>query len=312
MVSAFAHFARGARGLVAASLLIVPPLFAVSHAEPLAVEVRSLDDIAFLNELTQQVRARLASSADRYRLSTGTESPQVIVTVGPTALKLALGERRSAPLLAIGVARPTFITSLEAKGMTPETVRDVCGIFVGQSPRHNLALVRALLPKATTLGVFDSPSLPVRPAFRVLAKDMSLTVAAETVSSATQALAALDPLLKKSDALLVTQGADATNSGNIRQIVLAGLLAGKPVVGGVTDGFVEVGAVGAIYSRAEDIAAEVLRRLELWRSMRTLGASGYARDWFIRVNPTTATTLRLSLPAQGELRSTVARLAGDE
>ena len=311
-MSVVADFACRVRRLLAALLLIVPPLITVAHAEALAVEVRSLDDIAFLKELSQQLRARLTSGGDRYRLTTGTESPQVIVTVGPTALKLALAERRSAPLLAIGIARPTFIASLEAKGMTPETVRDVCGLFVGQSPRHNLALVRALLPKAASLGVFDSPSLPVRPAFLVLAKELSLTVNAETVSSPAQALAALEPLLKKSDALLVTQGADASNNRNIRQIVLAGLLAGKPVIGGVTDGFVEEGALGAIYSRSEDIAAEALRRLELWRSMRTLGASGYARDWFIRVNPATAKTLSVVLPTESDLRSTIARLAGDE
>lgn len=300
---------RFLQSLLLAMALIVP--LQPAHAEPIAIDLRIQDESEFIKMLGQQLRVRLGATPEKYRLVTGAQT-QVILTIGPKAFQQTLAEKSRLPLLAVGIARPTFVSALESNGMTPETARDICGIFVGQSPRHNLALVRALLPRATQLGVFSSPGLPVRPPFAVAAQELSLSIASETVSSPAQTLAVLDRLLVRSDALLVSQSPDSTNGSNIRQIVLASLYAGKPVIGGATDGFVEEGALAAIFSKREDLEQEALRRLEVFRGVHTLGTSGYSRDWSIRVNRAIATTLRLTLPKDEELRATIARLAGDE
>ncbi len=281
-------------------------------AEVLSLQLRIDDDSEFLRQVVAHARAGIAAQPERFRLVTETAAPNVIVTVGLKAFQRSLNDRGKVPVLALAIARPLYISSLAAKGLTPEAARDVCGIFGGQSPRHNLALIRALMPDAKTLGGFSSDALPVRPAYFVLLREFSFGFVSETVASPVEALEKLDSLLRKSDALTIAQTVDAVNSTNIRQLILASLRAGKPAIGGSNTSFVDEGALGAIFSTPENVWQEGLHRLSLYRTVRTLGASDYAREWVLAINRATAATLRLKLPGDDEIKAAIKRLLGEE
>lgn len=289
---------------------IVPSLSL--FAQVLSIQLRIDDDSELLRQVVAHAKRGIAEQPERFRLVAETTTPDVIVSVGLKAFQRSLNDRGKTPLLALAIARPLYIQSVEAKGLTPETARDICGIFGGQSPRHNLALVRALMPEAKTLGGFSSRALPVRPPYLVLAREFSFNIFTEAVSSPTEALEALDRVLQKSDVLGATQVPDSTNSTNIRQIILTSLRAGKPVIGGANASFVDEGALGALFSTPENVWQEGLHRLNLYRNARTLGASDYSRQWVLAINRATATTLRLKLPSDDELRAEIKRLLGEE
>lgn len=232
-------------------------------------------------------------------------APPVIVTLGVDAFKTAIAERPRRRILAAAIARPLFVATLESQGLTPETASEITGIFVGQSVRHNLALLRAAFPKAESVCALDTKNIPFRAPAHAAAKAFGFTPVVIAIESPLDLLQKVDAALSRCDMLWITHDTSAVTGETVRPLLLTALRHGKPVLGGIVPDFVERGALATISSTSENIEHEITKRLENFTRSRTLGASGYASEWRIWVNRSVATTLKLEVPDDAVLRQRV-------
>jgi hypothetical protein len=286
-----------------------------AHATALEVEIRIQSQSRFAIDFAASLRKRLELQPQIYALretgETKAISNTVILTVGMEAFRSALAERPRRRILAAAIPRPAFLSMLEREGLTPETVSDVTGIFVGQSVRHNLALLRAIFPSGETVCAFDTRNIPFRTPATEASRKFGFTSIAIRVESPLDVLPKLEAAIARCESLWITHDTSAVTADNVRPLLLLALRHGKPVLGGVIPDFVELGALATISSTAEQNETEVINRLDQFRKSRTLGPSGYSSDWKIWVNRSVATTLKLDVVDDATLRERVTRLLSE-
>jgi ABC-type uncharacterized transport system substrate-binding protein len=280
-------------------------------AAPIEIELRSQSTNRFVQELAVSLKRRLAQQSEKYtirdRSDVGSALPAVTITLGSEAFKAAIVERPRRRILAAAIARPSFVAVLESEGLTSETASDIAGIFVGQSVRHNLALSRAVFPKAETACAFDTKNIPFKNPAMEASRKFGFTTIAIPIESPLDVLQKLEPVLSRCDFLWITHDTSAITGETIRPLLLMTLRRGKPVLGGVIPDFVEQGALATISSTNEHLENEIVNRLEVFQRSRTLGASSYSSEWKIWINRRVAETLNIEVADDQVLRERVVR-----
>jgi ABC-type uncharacterized transport system substrate-binding protein len=282
------------------------------RAMPLEIELRHNSSNRFIAELAGSLRERLSRAPEKYALRDRNAPPSdtatpIIVTLGSDAFKTAISERPRRRILAAAIPRPVFVSTLESQGLTPEMAGEITGIFVGQSVRHNLALLRAAFPKSESVCALDTKNIPFRAPAHVAAKAFGFTPVVIAVESPLDLLQKVDVALSRCDMLWITHDTSAVTGETVRPLLLTALRQGKAVLGGIVPDFVEQGALATISSTSENIEYEITKRLESFNRSRTLGTSGYASEWRIWVNRSVATTLKLEVPDDALLRQRIVR-----
>jgi hypothetical protein len=284
-------------------------------ATPLEIEIRARSQSRFANEFANAMRLRIQAQSEKYLLVDPNRntrySAAVVVTVGMDAFRDALSERPRRRILATAIPRPAFVSLLEREGLTPETAPDVTGIFVGQSVRHNLALLRAIFPNAKNLCAFDTKNIPFRAPAAEASRKFGFTTLAIAVDSPLDVLPKLEANISRCELLWITHDTSAVTSENIRALLLISLRNGVPVMGGVIPDFVDQGALATISSTSEQNEDEALSRLENFRKHRMLGPSAYANEWKIWVNRKVVSTLKMEVPDETVLSERIVKLLAE-
>jgi len=131
-------------------------------------------------------------------------------------------------------------------------------VFVLDQPiKRRLALIRSLLPKASTLSVVFGPDSALREEeLRREAKGYDFALKVATVESGNELPPAMKALLSNSDALLLLYDPVLTSSSSIRFLLYSAYQSRVPVVG-YSEGYVRAGAIAAAYSSPEALGCQV-------------------------------------------------------
>ena len=171
-----------------------------------------------------------------------------------------------------------------------------------QPIKRQLDLITALLPQARSIGLLYTTQPKELNALRMLASTRKLLVNERAVDAGTGIHAALQELLLSSDALLAWPDAEIYNASTIRNILLATYRNKVPLLG-FSGAYVKAGAVGAVFSTPQQIAAQSASIVQAYRESHSLPAMQYAKEFEVSVNEQVARSLGLTIKSAAQLRA---------
>ena len=178
-------------------------------------------------------------------------------------------------------------------------------IYLDQPIKRQLDLIAAVLPKASSIAVLYAAPPKELNILRMMAAARKLDFNERSVSSAAGSSglhAALQELLLGSDVLLALPDAGIYNTATIRNILLATYRNKVPLIG-FSPGYVKAGALCAVYSTPEQIAAQTIGIIQDYAETHTLPAAHYAKEFEVSVNDQVARSLGLHIRSASQLRS---------
>lgn len=209
----------------------------------------------------------------------------LIVTVGVKATDRMMGE--ATPVLAVMVPSATYLDLLEKQ----TRVKQISAIYIDQPLSRQVALLDAVLPESPRVGVLYSTESRInlnelrteldRQGYKLVAKQVR---GSETLSSD------LDDVLEHSDVLLAIPDSTIFNSSYIRNILLSSYRKRIPLVG-LSQAYVNAGALCAIFSTPEQLAAQTSAETNAFAQTRHLPAPQAPSLFTVAVNKEVARTL---------------------
>ncbi|OGS90056.1 MAG: hypothetical protein A2X75_03560, partial [Gallionellales bacterium GWE2_58_10] len=194
----------------------------------------------------------IESQADAASRSNGGAKIDLVIAVGMKATEFAITDF-DAPLLSTMIPRTSY-EMLREKHSSLRSSNAVSAIYLDQPWDRQLNFIQAALPRHSVVGVLYSPNTPI--VLPRLPQGMSLN--AKSVSSAKTLFATLENILNSSDVLLVIPDSEIYSSSNVRNILLASYRQRVPLIG-VSQAYVNAGALCAIFSTPEQLAEQVAK-----------------------------------------------------
>lgn len=246
--------------------------------------------------LANNVNAAIVSSQAGENLGRD-DDPKIDLTisVGLKATEHAIASFR-APLLSAMVSRNDYETLIE-RHSSRRSAATVSAIYLDQPWDRQFNFIRAALPDLRVVGVLYSPDnnilLPRLP------RGMSLN--ARSVLPSEKLFDALESVLGSSDALLVIHGNEIYSSSNMRNILLTSYRKKVPLIG-ISQAYVNAGALCAIFSTPEQVAGQVLEAIVSFATNRQLPEPRYPAAFSIAVNQQVARSLEIVLDSPEVIR----------
>jgi putative ABC transport system substrate-binding protein len=237
----------------------------------------------FRQNLSSNVHVRLLEHPEDF--SANDLPADLIVTVGVKATDRMMGE--ATPVLAVMVPSATYFDLLEKQ----TRVKQISAIYIDQPLSRQVALLDAVLPESPRVGVLYSTESRInlnelrteldRQGYKLVAKQVR---GSETLSSD------LDDVLEHSDVLLAIPDSTIFNSSYIRNILLSSYRKRIPLVG-LSQAYVNAGALCAIFSTPEQLAAQTSAETNTFAQTRHLPAPQAPELFTVAVNKEVARTL---------------------
>ena len=230
----------------------------------------------------------------------------LVIAVGTKATELAITDFNS-PVLAVMVSKAGYETLLERYFSQSTTkAKAVSAIYLDQPWSRQLNFIQAALPKHDIVGMLYSPNtsmvLPRLP--------HGMSINARSVRSAESLFAALEYILDSSDVLLVVPGSEIYSSSNMRNILLTSYRKKVPLVG-ISQAYVNAGALCAIYSTPEQLAWQAAAMIVSFATDRRLPEPQYPAAFSIGLNQQVANSLGIELAPPEVIRQRMDK-AGEE
>ena len=217
--------------------------------------------------------------------SIGDQPADLIVTVGVKATDRMMATH--IPVLAVMVPSATYFDLLEKQ----TRVGQISAIYVDQPLSRQVALLSAALPERKRVGVLYSAAAQInleelhneldKQGYKLVAKQVQ---GDKTLSSD------LRDVLEHSDVLLAIPDSTIFNSSYIRNILLSSYRRHIPLVG-LSQAYVNAGALCAIFSTPEQLAAQASDATTLFAQTRHLPAPQPPSLYTIAVNQEVARAL---------------------
>jgi hypothetical protein len=224
----------------------------------------------------------------------------LVVAVGMKAMESALTDS-GVPVLGVMLHKRSYEALLEktnARGRVAET----SAIYLNQPWERQLDFIQAALPGRRRIGLLHSPDTHLELAgLRESFADRGMTLVAQPVRSSELLFATLDELLNKTDALLSIPDSSIYNASNVRNILLTSYRHKVPLVG-ISQAYVNAGALGAIFSTPEQLAEQTGAALVYFARNRRLPEPQYPASYSIALNPQVARSLGIDLPSPEAIR----------
>ncbi len=291
-------------GLLLACLFVAAPV--ACWAQNLKVLVVLSDNGApyqsFANELNKSLPALMQATVLEHSEQLPPNVPQadLIVAVGMKAMKLAVAQARI-PVLAVMIPRKGY-EELLAQASTNKITRSISAIYIDQPWDRQLEFLQAALPERRRIGLLNSLDtyLDVAHMSQDLAhRGRSLVV--QTILAADELFPRLESVLTNSDVLLATADNMIYNSSNIRNILLTSYRRGIPLVG-LSQAYVNAGALGAIFSTPEQLAEQASATVISFARTGQLPEPQYPAAFTVAVNQQVARSLGLAVPSPEAIR----------
>jgi ABC-type uncharacterized transport system substrate-binding protein len=231
------------------------------------------------------------SYADEKPKAGRNEKFDLIVAVGSKATELAL-TNSNAPLLSIMVPKAGYDALLD-KHSPQKLPKTVSAIYLDQPWSRQLNFIQAALPKHNIVGVLYSPNTHI--VLPRLPRGMSLN--AKSVRSTDILFDTLENILISSDVLLVIPDSEIYSSNNVRNILLTSYRYKVPLIG-ISQAYVNAGALGAIFSTPEQLAEQAGEMIDSFAKSRQLPEPQYPLLFSISLNQQVARSLGIVLDSQ--------------
>jgi len=219
----------------------------------------------------------------------------LVVAVGVKAAEFAAANF-NAPLLSIMVPKTSYEALLE-KHSSRYSAKTASAIYLDQPWDRQLSFIQAAFPKYSVVGVLYSPNTPI--VLPRLPRGMSLN--AKSVRSDGTLFATLEDILNGSDVLLVIPDSEIYSSNNVRNILLTSYRHKVPLIG-ISQAYVNAGALGAIFSTPEQLAKQAGEAVIFFEQNRLLPEPRYPVLFSIAVNQQIARSLGIALDSPEAIR----------
>ena len=276
----------------------------------MAVTLLLSDRSAPYQAFTETLRQRLPASI-RLEIQEQGGTPagkaDLIVAVGMKAAELAASDSRS-PVLAVMVPKSGYDSLL----LGQKVPYGISAIYLDQPWERQVNFLYAVLPEVDRVGLLYSPEtrLEVSPLLNSVANHGG-SVVAQSVQSAERLFPSLEKVLSGSDVLLAIPDSRIYNATSIRNILLTSYRHEVPLIG-LSQGYVNAGALAAIFSLPEQIAEQAAKQIVAFEQRRALGPSAYPEHFTIALNTQVARSLEIHLPSESEIRKRMRSAGGTE
>lgn len=279
------------RYLIAIALVL---LAFSAQAAPLRVTVLLADENAAYREFA----ASFASEAARQKHSPSInqtnilpQNTDLIVAVGLKSAAMALNSR--VPVLNVLVSKAGFERLLHE--LPAQREKNIfSAIYLDQPSKRQIDLITAALPDAKKIGLlFSAGSINIA-GLRMAVAETRLALNEQAMESAESLYRDLHSLLQRSDVLLAVPDTQIYNASTMRNILLETYRSGIPVVG-FSPAYVRAGALCAVFSTPEQIAAQAALQVMQFAETGHLPAPQYPSEFEVMVNPQVARSLGVQI-----------------
>lgn len=233
----------------------------------------------------------------------------LIVAVGMKATESAI-THPDVPLLGVMIPKVGY-ELLIARYPEKNKPGSISAIYLDQPWERQLDFIRAALPGHKKIGLlYPSDTHMDFTALRRNVSERNLSLSARPVRSAERLFPALDEILGDIDVLLAIPDSTIYNSSNVRNILLTSYRHKIPLIG-ISQAYVNAGAICAIFSTPEQLAGQAAEMAVLFARNRNLPPPQYPMQFDIALNQQVARSLGIALDTAEAIRERMGR-AGEE
>lgn len=228
--------------------------------------------------------------------------PRLLVTVGTRATRLALYQKVDLPTLAVFIPRLSF-EGLVAPLARETLPRSLSALYLDPSPALQLALARAILRPAATVGVLASArARPLLDELEMGARRAGLRLLTATPAERDRTVETLNEGLAGIDLLLTIFDPGLLDRRVVTQLLYAASGKALPVIG-YSEAMVTAGALAAVFSDARQIGREAAELISaaLRDPGTALGEPRHPKYFQVACNPSVARYLDLERACDPEL-----------
>lgn len=275
------------------------------QAEPLKVTLAISEEGVAYHAFSDTLLGKLKS--DRYevkikRAEDVLGGSDLYIAVGMKAA--ALMASRDIPALHVFIPKAGY-EKLQREASAANVPRSA--IYLDQPMERQVALLQSALPGTRRVGVLYTSAPPELQNLRRLLAEKSMQLRERAIDQAHPLNDALEEVLEESEVLFVVPDTDIYNAGTIRNILLTSYRKQIPLVG-ISQAYVKAGALCAVYSTPEQIAAQAFAMIERYLASGKLPAAQYPTDFEVSVNIQVARSLDLRVRDAEKLRDEIRRL----
>lgn len=299
---------KGVRLLLGAICLMCLSGFSWA-AESLRVAVVLSDSNALYQTFAKAFQQNLPTSIQAHVLdrpedfSGNAQTADLVVTVGVKAAEL-VSAKTQLPVLAAMIPHSKYA---ELAGRPP---RQLSAIFIDQPWTRQISLLQAALPGRNKIAVLHSSGTRTDlPELRKKLAERGYKPVFKALHSNEMLYADLEEVLENSEVLFAIPDNAIYNSGNIRNILLSTYRRGIPLVG-LSQAYVNAGALYALFSTPEQLAAQSSRAMLAFAKVGRLAEPQYPELYTIAVNQDVARTLGLNIGSAELLHMQVEQASG--
>jgi len=184
-------------------------------------------------------------------------------------------------------------------------------IYLNQSVERQVELVTAILPGKHNIGILYTHVTKELDEMHQEVKEHSLKLQEQKVDqSQTLPEALQELLLGRSEMLLALPDAEIYNDSTIRNILLATYRRGIPLIG-YSAGYVKAGALCAVFSTPNQIAAQTAKLIVKFNGTHILPPPEYPQEFEVKVNTQVAASLGLQVKDAATLHDEIEQALKD-
>ncbi len=219
----------------------------------------------------------------------------LVIAVGMKAMELAIA-KFDAPVLGVMIPRMGYEILI---GNHPAHHRSnvTSAIYLDQPWDRQLNFIQAALPRHKIVGLLYSSDAHIT--LPRLPRGMSLN--AQSARSAENLFATLESVLNNSDVLLVVPDSEIYSSGNVRNILLTSYRYKVPLIG-ISQAYVNAGALGAVFSTPEQLAGQTAEAIISFARGGKLPEPQHPVSFSIAINQQVARSLGIALDSPEAIR----------
>lgn len=280
-------------------------LAAAAQADTLNVRLILSDNTPAYQQFSVALKNTLAASkagvgiieyqAGNLHQSGSGKPVDLVVAAGMKATEAAI-THFDAPVLSVMTPKIAYETLLERR-FSPHHAKALSAIYLDQPWARQLDFIQATLPGHSVVGLLYSPRTSIT--LPRLPRGMSIN--AQSVRSTETLFATLENVLNNSDVLLVIPDSEIYSSSNVRNILLTSYRMKIPLVG-ISQAYVNAGALCAIFSTPEQIAGQAGETIVSFTRDRRLPEPQYPTSFSISLNQSVAHSLGIELAAPEVIR----------
>ncbi len=250
-------------------------------------------------ELEQSLPDSIRISALAPNGSYTARQADLVVAVGVKAMESALANS-DIPVFGLMLHKRSYEALLEK--MEARRPAETSAIYLNQPWDRQLDFIQAMLPGRRKVGLLHSPETHLELAgLKESFASHGMTLVAQPVRSTEYLFTTLDELLNKTDVLLGIPDSTIYNPSNVRNILLTSYRHKVPLIG-ISQAYVNAGAIGAIFSTPEQLAGQAGAALVYFARNKRLPEPQYPASYSIALNRQVARSLEIELPSPEAIR----------